>query len=187
MAGPFVDNQTSVLETRYLGWRVFRLANGIVSLSVAPDIGGRVIQLQLGDHEFLFANCRLAGQIVPPALDPGEDFSFIVSWLPTSIRNPIRDIVWAGAINKPVCGVRQGQSIVLTGEFGVFTPGNATVVFYNAVGEEVAREVLQPVDPRAVFQLEKSVPLPRGAIRASVLVSDEDGENIGVLGNAILI
>ncbi len=435
MAAPFVDNQTSVVETRYLGWRVFRLTNGIVSLSVAPDIGGRVIQIQLGDHEFLFANCRLAGQIVPPeqnshragwanyggdkvwpapegwmsdnewpgvpyyaldgsrfqseliarnsqevavrvtsppdsrtgiqfartfhlfagttrirvdqtmrnisrrqirwgiwhvmqhdaadvrdpskpnpelfmyvplsrssrypqgyyqivgeprhpsyermpdedmlrirylyragkvgadsdrgwcavangqknialietfkyfqgaeypdgasvecwnngsgrisrpsfeqtlpdnpesmpyilesevlspyaTLEPGEDYSFTVSWLPTSIRNPIRDVVWAGAINKPLCGVRQSQSIVLTGEFGVFAPGTATVVFYNAVGEEVGREVLQPVDPRAVFQLEKSVPLPREAMRASVLVSDEDGENIGVLGNAILI
>lgn len=34
----------------FRGWKSFKLSNGLVSLYVVPDIGGRVIQFQLADH-----------------------------------------------------------------------------------------------------------------------------------------
>jgi hypothetical protein len=45
----------------YRGWDTLKLANGLVELQVAPDIGGRVIQLTLNQFEYLFVNDQLAG------------------------------------------------------------------------------------------------------------------------------
>ncbi len=54
-----------VEQTQYRGWSVYRLTNGIVTLLIAPDIGGRAIQLQLGEHEFFYVNPDLAGKVLP--------------------------------------------------------------------------------------------------------------------------
>jgi hypothetical protein len=54
------------LETiNYRGWTAYRLANGLVSLTVVPDIGGRAIQLQLGETELFFVNPAFAGKVLP--------------------------------------------------------------------------------------------------------------------------
>jgi len=52
-------------RTQYNGWNVYKLTNGLVSLYIAPDIGGRAIQLQLGDQEYFFVNKDLAGKMLP--------------------------------------------------------------------------------------------------------------------------
>src|SRR5207245_5004742 len=66
MAGPAASYRAKIERTQYKGWNVYRLTNGITSLLVAPDIGGRAIQLQLGDQEFFFVNPDLAGKVLPP-------------------------------------------------------------------------------------------------------------------------
>ncbi len=119
-------------------------------------------------------------------LEPGEEYEFTVQWAPTRAPNPIRSAVWAGAISEPLSAALNGPRVTLTGVFGVFNPGTAEAVFYSKVGEELAHEILQAVDPREVFRLEKSVPLPAEAFRVSILVRDADGEHRGVLGNVIL-
>jgi hypothetical protein len=54
------------LETvNYKGWNAYRLANGLVSLIVVPDIGGRAIQFSLGDKELFFVNPSFAGKVLP--------------------------------------------------------------------------------------------------------------------------
>jgi hypothetical protein len=54
-----------VEKTTYKGWNTYRLTNGLVTLHVAPEIGGRAIQLLLGDQEFFYVNNDLAGKVVP--------------------------------------------------------------------------------------------------------------------------
>jgi uncharacterized protein DUF4380 len=66
MAAPALSFSAKIEKTQYKGWNVYRLSNGIVSLMVAPDIGGRAIQLQLGEQEFFFVNQDLAGKVLPP-------------------------------------------------------------------------------------------------------------------------
>jgi len=56
----------SLEKTQFNGWNAYRLTNGIVTLYVAPDIGGRAIQLQLGEKGFFFVNKDLAGKVLPP-------------------------------------------------------------------------------------------------------------------------
>ncbi len=130
----------------------------------------------------------LESEILSPyaALEPGEEYSFPVYWSPTRAPNPIVNAVWAGAISEALTGRVGGNRVTLKGVFGVFTPGTAEAVFYSKLGEELARETLQAVDPREVFRPDKSVPVPAGAFRVSVMVRDAGGENRGSLGNVLL-
>jgi len=66
MASPATSYSAKLEKTQYKGWNVYRLTNGIVNLLVAPDLGGRAIQLQLGDQEYFYVNQDLAGKVLPP-------------------------------------------------------------------------------------------------------------------------
>jgi hypothetical protein len=46
----------------YRGWNATRLSNGLVSLIIVPDIGGRAIQLLLGDRELFFVARSIRSQ-----------------------------------------------------------------------------------------------------------------------------
>jgi len=119
-------------------------------------------------------------------LEPGEEYSFPIYWSPTRLPNPVRDAADVGAVSEPLSGKVEDGKVNLRGVFGVFVPGTIEAVFYSVMGEELSRENLQPVDPREVVKLQKSVPVPEGAYRVSLRVLDSSGENRGFLGNLIL-
>jgi hypothetical protein len=55
----------------YRGWKSIHLDNGLVSLEIVPEIGGRLTQFRLGAKEFLWVNPQLAGKLPPESgLDP---------------------------------------------------------------------------------------------------------------------
>ena len=53
----------SLTRTTFRGWQAYRLSNGLVKLTVTPDIGGRAIQYELGSHSYFFVNPELAGRV----------------------------------------------------------------------------------------------------------------------------
>lgn len=119
-------------------------------------------------------------------LNPGEEYLFTVYWAPTRAPIPVRDALGAGVISESLSAKTESGRVTLKGVFGVFAPGTVEAIFYSKIGEELSRETLQAVDPREVVRLEKSVPMPAEAFRVSVIARDADGENRGVLGNAVL-
>ena len=50
----------------YRGWNTLSLSNDLLELQIAPEIGGRVIQIKLDRYEYLFVNDELAGHSPPP-------------------------------------------------------------------------------------------------------------------------
>jgi hypothetical protein len=54
---------TDVSASRYQGWKTWRLGNEWIEVQVLPDIGGRVVQLKMGNTEFLWVNPQLAGKL----------------------------------------------------------------------------------------------------------------------------
>jgi hypothetical protein len=64
-AAPPEGYSVKVEQTQYRKWNVYKLSNGLVSLFIAPEIGGRAIQLQLGDYEYFFVNKALEGKVLP--------------------------------------------------------------------------------------------------------------------------
>ena len=51
----------------YHGWKATRLSNKWISLVFVPQVGGRLMQVSFGDHDYLFANPRYYGQYLPPS------------------------------------------------------------------------------------------------------------------------
>jgi hypothetical protein len=54
-----------VHATNYLGWKAEEMSNPWVKLEIVPQIGGRLIQVTFGGHDFLYINPLLQGQVIP--------------------------------------------------------------------------------------------------------------------------
>src|SRR5439155_24528157 len=66
----------SLTRTTFRGWQAYRLSNGLVKLTVTPDIGGRAIQYELGSHSYFFLNPELAGRVLTrEQQDRGPDWA----------------------------------------------------------------------------------------------------------------
>jgi len=63
-------------KSSFRGWKSQRLGNGLVELQVVPEIGGRVIQLTMGNKDFLWVNPQLAGKL-PPESGVGPDNAWL--------------------------------------------------------------------------------------------------------------
>ncbi len=54
-------------QTQSKKWESINLKNDLIEVQVVPDIGGRIIQYKLGNHEFFWVNKDLAGTMPPPS------------------------------------------------------------------------------------------------------------------------
>jgi hypothetical protein len=59
--------QCRVEAVDYKGWQAQQLSNHWVQLTVVPQNGGRLIQVSLGGHPYLFVNPKFAGKYLPPS------------------------------------------------------------------------------------------------------------------------
>ena len=69
LAAPAPSFEAKLENTEFDGWKAYRLTNGIVTLYVTPEIGGRAIQLQLGDESYFFVNKQFEGKVLPESQD----------------------------------------------------------------------------------------------------------------------
>ena len=56
-----------VEPAQYHGWSAERVANQWVTLMIVPQLGGRLMQVTFGGHDYLFVNPRYYGQYFPPS------------------------------------------------------------------------------------------------------------------------
>lgn len=136
-----------VEQTTYRGWNAYKLSNGLVTLYVVPDIGGRVIQYELAGHPFLFVNPALAGRVFPPEENGGgkggwKNYGGSKLW--PAPQGWERDDQWPG----PPDPVLDGG--VYRGEITRVEAGQAAVT------------VTSPADPRTGVQLARTITLAPG-------------------------
>ena len=137
----------TVQEAQFRGWKSLVLSNGLVSLYVVPDIGGRVIQFQLADHPFFFINNELVGKIYPAEENGGgkggwKNYGGSKLW--PAPQGWERDDQWPG----PPDPVLDGG--IYRGEITVKQPGHVGV------------RVTSPPDARTGIQLSRSISLFSG-------------------------
>jgi hypothetical protein len=53
--------------TTFDGWKAEQITNQWVTVTIVPQLGGRVMQVTLGGHPYLFVNSRFKGQYFPPS------------------------------------------------------------------------------------------------------------------------
>ncbi len=71
---PPANAQCRVEPVDYKGWQAQQLSNRWVQLIVVPQNGGRVMQVSLAGHPFLFVNPKYAGKYLPPS--PSQWFNY---------------------------------------------------------------------------------------------------------------
>jgi hypothetical protein len=139
-------------KTTYQGWSAWRLTNGIVSALITPQIGGRVIQLQLGDQEFFFVNHDLAGKVLPESQNNPQagwaDYGGDKVW--PGPEGWMSDAEWASIPNYTLDGSEFKSEVVKE------TP------------EEVAFRVTSPQDLRTGVQFERTIHVFRGTTQIKV-------------------
>jgi len=55
----------TVQATNYLGWKAEQIANRWVKLEIVPQIGGRLMQVTFGGHDYLYINAAAKGKVIP--------------------------------------------------------------------------------------------------------------------------
>lgn len=58
-------NPTNLATDRIGEWFALKVSNELISLSLVPEIGGRLLDLSLGGTEIFYSNPRLRGKFVP--------------------------------------------------------------------------------------------------------------------------
>jgi hypothetical protein len=56
-----------IQSANFEGWRAQQISNQWVTLTVVPQLGGRVMQVAFGQHPYLFVNPQLKGKYFPPS------------------------------------------------------------------------------------------------------------------------
>jgi len=74
-------SECHVREVDYKGWRGQQMSNQWVQLVVIPQNGGRLIQVTLGEHPYLFVNPKFAGKYFPPTSDQWFNYGGDKLWL----------------------------------------------------------------------------------------------------------
>lgn len=103
-------------------------------------------------------------------LKPKEEVTFTVWYAAARCPQPIVHATAAGVVNTPLKAEKLGDSVHLTGTFGVFYTGFATVEFYDLDGKPLARTQPVPVTPLQPYLMDTMAPLPDGAVRAALLI-----------------
>lgn len=152
MAIPASAFAAKLEKTQYRGWDVYRLTNGLVSLLVAPEIGGRAIQLQLGDEEFFFVNADLAGKILPESQNN----------LRSGWANYGGDKVWPGP--EGWMNDSEWPSI----PYYILDGSHFASEVVKETPEEVAVRVTSPPDPRSGVQFIRTYHVYAGTTRVTV-------------------
>jgi hypothetical protein len=65
-ASPMFAKGCSVKSADYFGWKAEKISNDWVELTIVPQLGGRLMQVTFGGHDFLFVNEQLKGKYFPP-------------------------------------------------------------------------------------------------------------------------
>ena len=56
----------------YHGWKAVQVSNAWVTLTIVPQLGGRLMQVTFGDHDYLWVNEQLKGQYFAPDVSAAQ-------------------------------------------------------------------------------------------------------------------
>ena len=91
-------------NAEYGGWKAVQMSNPWVKLTIVPQLGGRLMQVTFGGHDYLFVNEQLKGQYFPPEVSVAQKRWFNYGgdkiWPMPEGNNDERH--WPGAAGEPL-------------------------------------------------------------------------------------
>ncbi len=71
-SGALSGHACQVTPTVFEGWKAQQISNDWVRLTIVPQLGGRLMQVSFGGHDFLFVNPKYKGKYISPAEAAGR-------------------------------------------------------------------------------------------------------------------
>jgi hypothetical protein len=67
-----------IQPANFEGWKAQQISNQWVTVTIVPQLGGRVMQVTFGNHPYLFVNSQLKGKYFPPwqGAEKGKWFNY---------------------------------------------------------------------------------------------------------------
>jgi hypothetical protein len=119
-------------------------------------------------------------------LQPGQDYAMDTSWFPTRADSQLRRVTSAGVILSPFSVTASGNSLLLSGSFGVFFPGKLQAQPVDVHGVEQQSVDIESVAPQTRVELRGEIKLKGRPARVSIHLVDDQGIDRGSLGEADL-
>ena len=127
----------NVQSIDYKGWQAQQLSNRWLQLVVVPQNGGRVMQVSLAGHPYLFVNPKFAGKYLPPSPNQWFNYGGDKLWLLPEGNNDEQH--WVG-----------NSDVLDDGPF----------LFRKlSEGQECAVELTGPADPQTGIQFSRTIRL----------------------------
>jgi hypothetical protein len=101
-AEPAPAASCTVQDTDYQGWKAEQMANLWVKLIIVPQLGGRLMQVTFGGHDFLFVNAQLKGQYIPPDTTDHRWYNYGGDKIWPMPEGSQDEQHWAGAGGEPL-------------------------------------------------------------------------------------
>ena len=134
---------TEASASSYRGWETYALTNGLVEVQIAPQLGGRILQLNLAGYEYLWVNPELFGK-APPASRLAPDGGWLNYGGDKLWPSPQG---WEGEHQWP-----GPPSIVLDG-------GSHTASILSSQGGNAALQLTSGEDPQSGIQFSRTLTL----------------------------
>jgi hypothetical protein len=115
-------------------------------------------------------------------LGPGESHFFDTQWYPSRLSDPLSTVTEAGLVGKPFAAQRKGDSLQLSGSFGVFYPGELKAFLYDEGGLRRKEVTVQAVKPQEPIELHQTITAEKNIARVSLHLVDSNGADRGALG-----
>lgn len=112
-------------------------------------------------------------------LQPGESFSAERNWFCAKLGGPVVKVTDVAALKTHPSAAKQGKQIVVTGEIGVFAPGDVALAFTGADGVSLGLSKPVSLTPVSAGSLKITADLPDGATKAMLVLLDPKGSRIG--------
>jgi len=148
----------TIEQNTFRGWTALTLRNGWVTLVATPDIGGRIMALNLSDYPYLFVDPDLAGKLFSPEDNQGDgslaawkNYGGSKTW--PSPQGWDNDEQWHGPPDPLLDSGRYQLTEMHT------SPSVATI------------QMVSPPDPRSGMQITRRVSLYQGGGRATLDLS----------------
>jgi len=114
-------------------------------------------------------------------LKPGASFSFSESWYATKLNAPVLEVSEFAAIRKRPTLEVTDAGLRVTGELGVFAPGQIRITAADEGGAEVGQAATLAVSPSQTVVLDQSIEQIEGATTVRIEMLDKAGQALGTI------
>jgi hypothetical protein len=142
------------------GWKAQELSNGWVKLILVPQLGGRLMQVTFGDHDYLWVNDQLKGQVHSPAVSAAQRkwFNYGGDKLWPMPEGSDNEQQWASAVGSVLDGGAYSFEVI-------------------SQGATCAVRMVSPPDPQVGLEYTREIAIDRDtpAIRFAAIMKNVAG------------